>query len=46
LEFARQFAKAPMLLATMLVILILGMVVDGFFSSAARALRVRRGLID
>lgn len=46
LEFARQFAKAPMLLATMLVILILGMVVDGIFSSAARALRVRRGLVD
>lgn len=46
LEFARQFAKAPMLLATMLVILIFGMVVDGVFSSAARALRVRRGLAD
>jgi NitT/TauT family transport system permease protein len=44
LEFARQFAKAPMLLATMLVILILGMLVDGLFSSAARSLRRRRGL--
>jgi hypothetical protein len=28
----------------MLVILILGMVVDGLFSSAARSLRRRRGL--
>lgn len=44
LEFARQFSQAPTLLATMLVILILGMVVDGLFSSAARSLRRRRGL--
>lgn len=44
LEFARQFSQAPTLLATMLVILILGMIVDGLFSSAARRLRHRRGL--
>ena len=44
LEFARQFAKAPQLLATMLVILILGMVVDGIFSTVARRMRARRGL--
>lgn len=44
LEFARQFAKAPQLLATMLVILIIGMVVDGIFSSISRGLRKRRGL--
>lgn len=44
LEFARQFAKAPQLLATMLVILILGMLVDGLFSSMARKIRERRGL--
>lgn len=44
LEFARQFSKAPQLLATMLVILIIGMLVDGLFSSAARTLRERRGL--
>lgn len=44
LEFARQFSKAPLLLATMLVILILGMLVDGLFSSYARRLRERRGL--
>jgi NitT/TauT family transport system permease protein len=44
LEFARQFSQSATLLATMLVILILGMVVDGLFSSAARSLRRRRGL--
>lgn len=44
LEFARQFSKAPELLATMLVILIIGMLVDGVFSSAARRIRERRGL--
>lgn len=46
LEFARQFSKAPELLATMLVILIIGMLVDGLFSSAARSMRRRRGLAD
>ncbi len=44
LEFARQLAKAPQLLGTMLVILIIGMLVDGLFSSFARRLRERRGL--
>lgn len=44
LEFARQFSQSATLLATMLVILILGMVVDGLFSSMARSLRRRRGL--
>jgi NitT/TauT family transport system permease protein len=44
LEFARQFSKAPQLLATMLVILILGMLVDGLFSAYARRIRHRRGL--
>jgi NitT/TauT family transport system permease protein len=44
LDFARQLNKAPLLLATMLVILILGMLVDGLFSTAARKLRERRGL--
>ncbi len=44
LEFARQLSKAPELLATMLVILIIGMLVDGLFSSGARTLRRRRGL--
>ena len=44
LEFARQFSKAPQLLATMLVILIIGMFVDGLFSAASRRIRERRGL--
>jgi NitT/TauT family transport system permease protein len=44
LEFARQFSQATTLLATMLVILVIGMIVDGLFSSAAKRLRARRGL--
>jgi NitT/TauT family transport system permease protein len=44
LEFYRQLSKTPELLATMLAILIIGMLVDGVFSSAARRLRERRGL--
>ena len=44
LEFTRQLAKAPELFATMLVILIIGMLVDGVFSSAAARVRRRRGL--
>lgn len=44
LEFFRQLNKTPELLATMLAILIIGMLVDGVFSSAARTLRRRRGL--
>jgi NitT/TauT family transport system permease protein len=44
LEFARQFNKASVLLATMIAILVVGMVVDGFFSAGSRMLRRRRGL--
>ena len=44
LEFARQFSQAPTLLATMLVILVVGMLVDGIFSYASRTLRRNRGL--
>ena len=44
LEFFRQLNKTPNLLATMLAILIIGMVVDSIFSTAARKLRERRGL--
>lgn len=44
LEFYRQLSKTPELLATMLAILLIGMLVDGIFSSAARKLRERRGL--
>ena len=44
LEFARQFSQSATLLATMLVILTLGMIVDGLFTTAAKHLRARRGL--
>jgi NitT/TauT family transport system permease protein len=44
LEFARQFSQADRLLATMLVVLVIGMVVDGVFSSASRRIRARWGL--
>lgn len=44
LEFARQFSQADRLLATMLVVLVIGMLVDGIFSSASRRLRRRWGL--
>ena len=44
LSNARSFADAPTLLAVMIVILIIGMVVDGVFSSLANSIRRRRGL--
>lgn len=44
LEFARQFSQAPVLLATMVVILVIGMIVDSAFSLASRRMRARRGL--
>lgn len=44
LEFARQFSQAPILLATMIVILFVGMLVDFAFSFTSRKLRATRGL--
>ena len=44
LEFARQFSKAPELLATMIVILVIGMTVDALFSTLSRRMREKRGL--
>ncbi len=44
LEFARQFSQASTLLATMIVILTIGMVVDCGFSSASQLVRRRWGL--
>jgi len=44
LEFARQFSQASTLLATMIVILVVGMLVDALFSYASRSLRRSRGL--
>ncbi len=44
LSFAREFADAPRLIAVMIVILVIGMAVDGIFSSIANGVRRRRGL--
>jgi NitT/TauT family transport system permease protein len=44
LEFARQFSQADRLLAMMLVVLLIGMLVDGIFSSGARRLRPSWGI--
>jgi NitT/TauT family transport system permease protein len=44
LHFAREFADAPRLIAVMIVILVIGMVVDGVFSAIANGVRRRRGL--
>jgi len=46
LEFARQFSQADRLLATMLVVLVIGMLVDGIFSAVSRRIRHRWGLAD
>ncbi|HEX6488500.1 MAG TPA: ABC transporter permease [Candidatus Dormibacteraeota bacterium] len=44
LNNAREFSDAPGLLATMIVILVIGMVVDGIFGAIDGTLRRRRGL--
>ena len=44
LQFARELADAPRLIAVMTVILVIGMVVDGVFSAFANGVRRRRGL--
>jgi NitT/TauT family transport system permease protein len=44
LNFAREFADAPGLLATMLVVLAIGMIVDGVFAFVERHVRRRWGL--
>lgn len=44
LEFARQFSQAPVLLATMIVILLLGMLVDTIFTVTSKRLRAIRGM--
>lgn len=44
LEYARQFSEADRLLATMLVVLVIGMLVDGVFAAGSRRLRHRWGL--
>lgn len=44
LQFSREFADAPSLLATMLVILIIGVVVDSVFNRIGNGVRGRRGM--
>jgi NitT/TauT family transport system permease protein len=44
LDFARQMSKAPELIATMIVILIIGMLVDTIFGTLSRKIRRDRGL--
>ncbi|CAN5155622.1 ABC transporter permease [soil metagenome] len=44
LDFAREFADAPALLATMVVILVIGMVMDSVFSAVSERMRRKRGL--
>lgn len=46
LHFASELADAEGLLATMLVILAIGIAVDVFFSLADRSIRRRRGLLE
>jgi NitT/TauT family transport system permease protein len=47
LQFAREFSDASGLIATMLVILVIGIVVDAvIFNSIERSIRARRGLLD
>jgi NitT/TauT family transport system permease protein len=44
LEYARENIDSNDMIATMIVILVIGIVIDRLFSAADRALRVRRGL--
>jgi NitT/TauT family transport system permease protein len=44
LEYARENSDAPDMIATMIVILVIGIVIDRLFSAADRTLRARRGL--
>ena len=46
LSFARELSDAPALMAMMLVILAIGILVDGVFGRTDRALRWRWGLVD
>ena len=46
LQAGREFSDAPLLMAMMIVVLIIGIVVDALFGAADGALRRRRGLVD
>lgn len=44
LQFYREFADAPALIATMIVVLVLGMIFDALFSKLSEIVRQNRGL--
>ncbi|WP_329014399.1 ABC transporter permease [Micromonospora rifamycinica] len=46
LTYSRELSDAPWLLATMIVILVVGLVVDAAFGAADRAIRRRWGVLD
>jgi NitT/TauT family transport system permease protein len=46
LQAGREFSDAPLLLAMMIVVLIIGIVIDAIFGVADSRLRQRRGLVD
>lgn len=46
LQAGREFSDAPLLIAMMIVVLVIGIAVDGIFGVADRRLRRRRGLLD
>ncbi|WBB79343.1 ABC transporter permease [Micromonospora sp. WMMD882] len=46
LTYSRELSDAPWLLATMIVILVVGLVVDAVFGAADKAIRRRWGVLD
>jgi NitT/TauT family transport system permease protein len=46
LDFARELSDAPLLMAFMVVVLLVGVLIDGAFGVVDNALRRRRGLVD
>lgn len=46
IQFAREFSRAPELLALMIVVLVIGIIVDTVFGRVDRGIRHRWGLLD
>jgi NitT/TauT family transport system permease protein len=46
LDFARELSDAPLLMAFMVVVLVVGVLIDGAFGAVDNLLRRRRGLVD
>jgi len=46
LKFAQDLSDAPLLLAFMIVVLVVGVLIDGAFGTVDNLLRRRRGLVD